>query len=360
MKKKEINGFQAQLTAWYDTHHRDLPWRKSGNPYYIWVSEVMLQQTQVDTVIPYFFRFIKRFEDVKSLAEADLQDVLKLWQGLGYYARARNFHKAANLVMHAHNGRIPDDPEVFRTLPGVGDYISSAVQSIAFDHPMAVVDGNVKRVLARVFELDTPVNNGSSHKKFKVIADDLLDTADPGRFNQAMMELGALICKPKQPLCHECPVSRFCLAAAHETVHLFPRRVAKTKTPLHHLVAGVVIKNKKLLIVRRPVQGLLGGMWEFPSGRADQGKTPAAACVANLLEMTNLNVSAMSKLTRVTHAYTHFRIKLDVFLCDYISGRVTLNGPDDFRWIAPHELDKFPVHKANLKFIPALLDHICN
>ncbi len=356
MKKKEIREFQVQLTTWYDAHHRDLPWRKTGNPYHIWVSEVMLQQTQVDTVIPYFFRFIERFEDVKSLAEADLQDVLRLWQGLGYYARARNFHKAANAVMDVHNGRIPDDPETFRSLSGVGDYIASAVQSIAFDHPLAVVDGNVKRVLARVFELDTPVNNGASHKKFSTIADGLLETRDPGRFNQAMMELGALICKPKQPVCSACPVSQFCRACVHETIHLFPKRVKKAKTPLHHLVAGVIIKNKKLLIVRRPSKGLLGGMWEFPSGAVDQGGTPEAACVSNLLEMTNLHVNVMSKLTRVTHAYTHFRIKLDVFLCEYMSGRVRLNGLDDFKWIAPHELDQFPVHKANLKFIPLLLD----
>ncbi len=360
MNKKEIKQFQGKLTTWYDAHQRSLPWRETSDPYHIWVSEVMLQQTQVDTVIPYFNRFVEQFQDIKHLADADLQDVLKMWEGLGYYARARNFHRAANVVQDTYHGIIPDDPETFQELPGVGDYIASAVQSIAFDHPCAVVDGNVKRVLARLFEVDTPVNNGTSYKTFKSIANELLDIQVPGIFNQAMMELGALVCKPKQPACNPCPVSEFCLARDHSAIDDFPKRIKKSKVPVHHIVAGVVIKNDRLLITQRKPEGLLGGMWEFPSGAINRGEKAESACIRNLEEKVNLAVKVDSKLARVTHAYTHFRIKMDVFLCHYKSGRIRLRGPAGFKWVTPGQIDLYPFHKANLKFIPDLIQKLDN
>ncbi|MDX1708054.1 MAG: A/G-specific adenine glycosylase, partial [Desulfobacterales bacterium] len=203
---------QKRLIHWYQTNQRDLPWRRSNNPYHIWVSEVMLQQTQVNTVLEYYRRFIKTFTSVTRLAQADEQSVLKLWEGLGYYARARNLHRAAKSVVQQHGGKIPDTWDAFYSLPGVGDYIAAAVLSIAFDRPYAVVDGNVKRVLSRLHKIKNPVNQPSSNSRFAKAADRLLDERQPGTFNQAVMELGALVCIPRKPLCPKCPVRNWCRA----------------------------------------------------------------------------------------------------------------------------------------------------
>ena len=201
MKEKDIQFFWKNLIAWYLNNHRALPWRKTKDPYRIWVSEVMLQQTQVNTALPYYREFLKKFPTVKRLARASLHDVLKAWEGLGYYARARNFHRAAGIVQQQYNGIIPITWKQFRALPGVGDYIAAAVLSIAFNQPHAVVDGNVKRVLARLQCIDAPVSNSTSMKRFKETAEALKYTQMPGRYNQAIMELGAIICKPRNPLC---------------------------------------------------------------------------------------------------------------------------------------------------------------
>ncbi len=354
MKPKEIVQIRDRLIQWYKTHHRQLPWRGAGDPYHIWVSEVMLQQTQVRTVIPYYQRFLECFPDLASLARADLQDVLKLWEGLGYYARARNLHRAANMVLTEHDGEVPDNFEGFRRLPGVGDYIASAVQSIAFDGVHAVADGNVKRVLARVFQTDAAVNQSRSHKWFRETAGRLMGSSPPGLFNQAMMELGALICKPRHPECGICPIRSFCLAFQNGKVGEYPKRIKGKPTPECHVAAGVVRKKGRMLITRRKPEGLLGGLWEFPGGKVWEKETPEQACIREIREETNLVIGIDSHLTRVRHAYTHFKIFMDVFLCHHVSGRVRLDGPVDFRWIRLNEIDTYPFPKADLKFIPLL------
>jgi len=202
--------FRKRLLDWYAAHHRILPWRKTRDPYAVWVSEVMLQQTQVGTVIAYYERFMDRFADVAGLARADLQAVLKIWEGLGYYARARNLHRAAAVVCARHGGQVPDTWDQIRALPGVGPYIAAAVLSIAYHRPLAVVDGNVKRILARLFRIDAPVNVSSAAPVFQRKADELLERRQPGAFNQAMMELGAVVCRPRNPDCSHCPVSAHC------------------------------------------------------------------------------------------------------------------------------------------------------
>ena len=210
-------------------HHRDLPWRKTDDPYAIWVSEVMLQQTQVKTVMPYYEKFLSDYPDIITLANADLQHILKNWEGLGYYARARNLHQAAIVVLNHHNGCVPDEYETLRKLTGIGDYIASAIMSIAYGRPYAVVDGNVKRVISRLMTIEEPVNKPASHAVFKNHADTILDRKDPGTFNQAMMELGALICTPKNPSCPNCPVIRFCNAFLKNKTHLYPKRIKSAK-----------------------------------------------------------------------------------------------------------------------------------
>ena len=352
--QKKIREIRNRLNSWYGKNKRDLPWRATKDPYHIWISEVMAQQTRVSAVIPYYLEFIRRFPHIQDLASADLDRVLKLWEGLGYYARARNLHRAAQIVTQEMDGQVPDDIPGFRKLPGVGDYIGAAVQSMAFGRAAAVVDGNVKRVLARLFCLDVPVNHYSSHGRFLPYAEALLDPDDPGTFNQAIMELGALVCTPKTPSCSLCPISKFCQALAQNQVNDFPRRLPSKQVPLVHIAAGIVQRNGKLLITRRKPEGLLGGLWEFPGGKLMDGETPEQACAREIREETGLKVRVDAHLTTVSHAYTHFKIEMAVFTCTCLSGRVRLNGPVDFRWIRREDIDQFAFPKANLKFIPLI------
>jgi len=350
----EIQSLRQLLVSWYLANHRDLPWRKTTNPYHIWVSEVMLQQTQVNTVLPYYRRFLQRFANLERLARADLQDVLKVWEGLGYYARARNLHRAAGIVLNHHHGIVPDGWEDFRKLPGVGDYIAAAVLSIAFEKPYAVVDGNVKRVLARLFLMEEPVNKSTSIKIFKEAADRLPSSQDPGTFNQALMELGAMVCKPQHPLCSACPIQSMCLAYGTGRVGEYPKKLKRSPTPQFKIAVGVVFKNRCVLITRRKPEGLLGGLWEFPGGKIQNNEKAKDACIREIKEETNLSVGVDSHLGRIKHAYTHFKIVMDVFCCSYNSGRVKLSGPVDHRWIKLDELDDYPFPKANHKFFPEL------
>ena len=355
MEKKEIQALRKALMDWYLVNQRDLPWRKASDPYPIWVSEVMLQQTQVNTVLPYYHEFLKRFPSLKRLARANLQEVLKAWEGMGYYARARNLHKAAGVVLNQHKGIVPPSWQDFRKLPGVGDYIAAAVLSIAFNKPYPVVDGNVKRVLSRLFVIQEPVNQSPSKKIFQQAAADLLDTQKPETFNQAIMELGALVCKPRNPLCQTCPVQAWCLAHQTGRISEFPRKIKKPATPQYQIAVGVVFKNGRVLITRRKPEGLLGGLWEFPGGKIKKSEKAAAACIREIKEEVNLAVKIDSHLCRIKHAYTHFKIQMEVFCCSFISGRVKLNGPVDHRWIELDQLEEYPLPKANHKFLPELM-----
>jgi A/G-specific adenine glycosylase len=354
MKKKEIQTLQHALIEWYSANHRDLPWRKTKDPYRIWISEVMLQQTQVNTVLPYYQKFLQRFPDIKHLARADLQEVLKIWEGMGYYARARNLRRAAGMILDHYRGVVPQGRQDFRKLPGVGDYIAAAVLSIAFDKAYPVVDGNVKRVLSRLFVMDAAVNTSSSNKLYQAAAAAVLDTSRPGTFNQAMMELGALVCKPQNPSCGICPLQTLCLAYQSRRTAEFPKKLTKSPTPQYRIAVGVVFKNGRVLITRRRDEGLLGGLWEFPGGKIRNGEKPEAACIREIKEEVSLTVGIDAHLCRVNHAYTHFKILMDVFCCSYAAGRVKLRGPVDFRWIRLDKLEAYPLPKANHKFLSQL------
>lgn len=347
--------FNSKLLNWFKVYKRDMPWRGITNPYRIWVSEIMLQQTQVNKVVGYYENFINRFPDIQTLASASLQDVLKVWEGLGYYARARNLHKAAQLIIKDFNGEIPKDYISFRSLPGVGDYSAAAVMSIAFNQLYAAVDGNIRRVLSRLFLMDSPVNDSSSTKDFQEKADSLLDFDDPGNFNQAMMELGATVCRPQSPTCVVCPVNAFCKAFKEGLQNEYPFRLQTQKTPEHKIAAGIIYKGSDVLIVQRPLDGLLGGLWEFPNGNLNKGETPDVACIRHITESTNLSVSNLNYITQVKHAYTHFKIIVDAFECEYIHGDLQLNGPIDAKWIKVDELKDFPLPKATHKIIEKLI-----
>jgi A/G-specific adenine glycosylase len=354
MTAKKIRQIQSKLLLWFKKNKRSLPWRETDNPYCIWVSEVMLQQTQVNTVLSYYRTFLLHFPNVQSLAQANINHVLKIWEGMGYYARARNLHRAAKTVVEKHHGKIPDNWHDFKRLSGVGDYIASAVLSIAFHKPHAVVDGNVKRVLARLLQINAAVNRSASYKIFKEASEKLFDPKQPGIFNQALMELGALICKPKKPNCRICPLQTCCRSYQFQTVDNYPKRIKNPPRPEYHIAIGVVFKNNHVLITRRKLDGLLGGLWEFPGGKVKKGESSETACVREIREEVNITVEVSSFLTRVKHAYTHFKIRVDVFCCKYLAGNVQLNGPIDYLWIKLQDIDRYPFPKANHKFIPLL------
>jgi A/G-specific adenine glycosylase len=340
------SGLRKSLAEWYRQTRRDLPWRRTSDPYRIWVSEVMLQQTQVQTVGPYYDRFIAQFPDVSSLARANLQSVLKLWQGLGYYSRARNLHKSAGIVVNDLGGLIPDTWDVLRRLPGIGDYIAAAVLSIAFGGVHAVVDGNVKRVLARLFLVDASVNQAGSHKVFHTLAGHLLDERNPGNHNQAMMELGALICTPRAPDCNHCPIQRYCKALQKGVVRFYPQRAQRQALPIRCMVAGVIMKKGKVLLVQRPAQGLLGGLWEFPGALLEDGIDSVQACPGKLKSLVNLEVTVERHLDVIAQGYTHFKLQMDLCLCRWRAGRVRLTGYVGFKWLSISQISDLPLHGA--------------
>jgi A/G-specific adenine glycosylase len=349
-----MTNLSETLLDWYDSNKRALPWRGTRDPYLIWVSEAMLQQTRVSTAIPYYEKFAKRFPDVRSLAEAPLEDVLKIWEGLGYYARARNLHRAARTIVKEHGGAPPRGYAAFRSLPGVGEYIASAVASIAFGEPRAVADGNVKRVLSRLFLIDAPVDNPSSASIFEKKAIELLDRERPGDFNQAVMELGALVCVPRNPSCGSCPVSSFCEAFPASRQGEYPVRAKRRAPPLRHIAVGVVRRDGRILITRRKEDGLLGGLWEFPGGKVEPGETAADACRREIAEEVSLRVEVGALVARVDHAYTHFRVAVEVFDCECGPGDVVLDGPTDHRWILLEEAERYAFPAVNRKIFAEL------
>jgi len=351
---------RKHLAAWFEKNKRDLPWRATSDPYAIWVSEVMLQQTQVKTVIPYYRRFLDRFPDVAGLAASDPESVYKLWEGLGYYSRARNLHRAAGILQSRFNGRIPRDPDTLRTLPGIGEYIGAAVSSIAFGHPSAVVDGNVKRVLARLFLIDAPANQQKAlgKKAFRDAAAGLLDPGNPGMHNQAVMELGALVCTPANPRCGRCPLNTACQAFMQSLTSEYPRRNARPAPPLRRWAACVIERDGRVLMTRRPAKGLLGGFWEFPCISIDEAEPRENTIVVALRRAAGINVSSASRLAVVDHTYTHFRLRMNVYRCGLQDGPIRPHDPDAFRWVLPEAIQDLPLHKAVHKALPAVMKNL--
>jgi A/G-specific adenine glycosylase len=335
-------GPREKLLAWYHAHRRDLPWRRTRDPYAIWISESMLQQTRVETVLPYYERFLARFPDVAALAGADLEDVLSLWTGLGYYSRARNLHRAAQLLVDRHGGALPDDPEALLALPGVGRYTAGAVASIAFDRPEPIVDGNVVRVLARLHGIRDDVGSAPVRERLWQEAAALARGPEPGALNQALMELGATLCTPRAPRCLICPVSQECRARSEGDAESLPRKAPKRAARPVEAVAGLLLRRGRALAVRRPQQGLLAGMWELPGGELREGEDAKDALARTLAERVGLRVGDASPLGVVEHLFTHLRLRLHVFRCRNVRGRVRLRDFTEHRWLAPSALGALP------------------
>lgn len=351
----DAEAFARALLDWYDAHRRDLPWRRTRDPYAIWVSEIMLQQTQVARVAEYFARWMERFPTVQALAEASLDDVLKLWEGLGYYSRARNVHKAARVIVNERGGRLPQTAAEWQTLPGVGPYTAAAIASIAFDEPVAALDGNLKRVLARVCLVEAPINTPEGTRLLNAIAQALVPPHRPGDWNQALMDVGANICVSRSPRCLLCPLRAHCAAAAAQRQHDLPRRQPRRKRP-HYIVTAALIWNDagQLLIAQRPHDKMLGGLWEFPGGKCEEGETLEACLRREIREELGIDIEVGDHLTTVEHGYTHFSITLHAFHCRFCGGEPQALGVADWRWVSPDELDAFAWPSTDAKIIAAL------
>ena len=347
-----------KLLFWYAKKKRDLPWRSTKDIYSIWLSEVMLQQTQVTTVIPYYHRFLKHYPTIKSLASADEQDALKLWEGLGYYNRFHNFYRSSKLVMNDLRGSIPDQPEEFKKLPGVGPYILAAVMSIALGKPLPVLDGNVIRVITRFYGIKDDVTKVSIKKQIHDILAGYIPGNNPGDFNQAMMELGALICSPRSPDCVHCPLRADCTACHSGQTESIPYKPPKKKIPIVDVSIAVILKQDRFLIQKRPSTGHLAGMWEFPGGKIENGESPEKAVMRECLEELNINIKMVKKLKMVSHTYSHFKIKLNIFLCGIKSGRPKSMNQQPVKWITMDQIEKYPFPGANHKFFPELKEYL--
>jgi A/G-specific adenine glycosylase len=356
MTTERVRRARRRLLRHYDRHRRDLPWRRTDDPYAIWVSEVMLQQTRVETVRERFEPFLARFADIDALARAREQSVLKAWEGLGYYRRARNLHAAARALRAAGRKTLPDTVEDLRALPGFGAYTAAAVASIAFGRAVAVVDGNVQRVLARFEDERGDVGRAATRRRIEEAAQRVLAPRRPGDWNQALMELGATICTPRSPKCTICPLRDDCRGLAAGDPQLLPVKRRRGPTPHYDVAAGLVWRGNSLLIARRPKDGLLGGLWECPGGKRREGESLEAACAREVAEETGIAVSHVQHFLSIDHAYTHFRITLHVFHCTAGAGRPKPLACEAPRFVRVEDLERYPFPRANRKILDALRD----
>ena len=336
-----------RLINWYDKNTKPMPWRLNADPYRVWISEVMLQQTQVSTVIPYYERWMNEFPSIKILARANIDSVLKLWEGLGYYRRAHNIKKSAEIIVDELGGEFPSGLTL-RELPGIGDYIYSAITSISFNQPNPVIDGNVRRVTSRFWE-----QKFITAKEIKILNEKLKNQISqnrPGCFNQAMMDLGREICKPVNPHCEECPINLDCQAFNNETIDSYPHKQKKKKIPLFDVVVGYIEdQNERFIITKRPDNKMLGGLWELPGGKREKGESLQQGLTRELKEELNIRVAIQLKLGMVEHTYSHMKIKLHAYKCKINNGRIKKHECQDLKWITKNEINKYSFPKANHK-----------
>lgn len=363
-----------ELLPWFAKHARDLPWRKNRTPYRVWVSEVMLQQTRVDTVIDYYRRWMKRFPSWRALAQAPQADVLKMWEGLGYYSRARNLHKAAKIISDELNGRLENVDATpssrqrakenatgasrlrfLKQFPGIGDYAAAAIASLAFGEDAAVVDGNVIRVLSRLFAYGGDTKSAVGKKKMQAWADALLVEGCAGQYNESMMELGALVCLPVAPKCADCPLQSVCAAFEKGMPENYPKASKKKKLPHITVGAAATINSKGQVLIAQRLEGdMLGGLWEFPGGKLDPNETIEECVARELKEELGINVTVGEQLMTVKHTYSHFKMTMHVYYTKIKTGRPRAIHCADFRWVNISDLGAFAYSKADLQVVEAL------
>jgi A/G-specific adenine glycosylase len=340
-----VKRVRKRLLDWYRANKRPMPWRETRDPYAIWISEAMLQQTRVETAIPYWKRFLTLFPDVHALATADADDVLGAWAGLGYYSRARNLQAAARLIDENHGGRLPDDAEALQALPGIGRYTAGAVASIAFDRPEPVLDGNVKRVLTRLLGIREDIGRPAVVERLWKEAGALAQGPHPGDLNQALMELGATVCTPRTPRCASCPVSQFCDARAAGDSESLPIKARKKPARKVEAVAALVVRRGKALAV----------LWDLPGGDLAAGETPRAGLARALRERAGLEIARASASGTVEHVFTHRRLTLHVFRASTSTDRIRLDGFAGHKWLAPRAIGSLPHATVTAKALDLLM-----
>ncbi|MEP1304678.1 MAG: A/G-specific adenine glycosylase [Balneola sp.] len=340
--------FTVKILSWYQDNKRAMPWRDEKDPYKIWISEIMLQQTRVDQAWPYFENFIKLFPTVFDLAKADQQQVLKAWEGLGYYSRARNLHAASKMIVEDFDGKLPETYDEIIKLKGIGPYTAAAITSIAFGKPNAVVDGNVIRVITRYYGIEDDIRSSRTTKQVQELVNELISVQKPADFNQAMMELGATVCSPSKPDCLNCPIQSGCVATKIAKTNTIPYKSKAKKKP--HKVIGVGIierEDGKLLIALRPENAMLGGLWEFPGGKQEKKETIQQTVERELEEELGVEVHAYKEFMTLKHTYSHFSITMHAYLCKLISGAPKPKSSQEIRWVEKSELTEYPFPKAN-------------
>ena len=349
------------LLAWYDQHARRLPWRDDPSPYRVWVSEIMLQQTRVETVLPYFDRWMQRFPTLEALAEASEQDVLQAWEGLGYYSRARNLHRTARQIVSDFGGQIPSEREALESLPGIGRYTAGAIASIAFGKDEAALDGNIRRVLARVFNVVVPARSPQGERLLWQLAHESLPKGRAGDYNQALMDLGATICTARSPACLICPIVHLCQARMLGVQEERPVMEAKPATPHYTVTAAVIQRDDLLLIARRPSNGLLGGLWEFPGGKLEPGEELADGLKREILEELGVEIAVGEPFGIYEHGYTHFKVTLHAFRCSLLDhAEPQALQASELRWVTPSQLTQFPMGKIDRQISRRLIERYGN
>jgi A/G-specific adenine glycosylase len=349
------SDFSYPLIQWYNQIKRPLPWRLNSDPYKIWISEIMLQQTRVDQVTPYFLRFIETFPSVERLASANQHDVLMLWEGLGYYSRARNMHDSAKRIVSEFDGKIPDNWDDVISLKGIGNYTAAAVLSIAYNQKYAVVDGNVIRLITRYLGIQDDVRLATVKNQVQEFVNEQIPVESPSEFNQAMMELGSLVCIPKKPKCDECPVQLTCNGYQTARTSTIPYKSPAKKVPHYNIVVGVIEnQNGDILIAKRPDDAMLGGLWEFPGGKVKDEESEIETLHREIFEELSIRVDKEERFFEVNHAYSHFKITLVAYKCRLSEGVPEPVASSEIKWVSIDELMKHPFPKANRKLTLAL------
>lgn len=351
-----MEHFVYDLLDWFAVAKRDLPWRRHVSPYTVWISEIMLQQTQTERVISYYRNWFDNFPDIFSVHKATEDALLKCWEGLGYYSRPKNIKKTADILASQNNGLFPEDYQQLMQLPGIGPYTASAILSLAFEKPFPVIDANVERVVSRLCNISEVIKTSQAQKKIRTVLLTLLPKDKSRAFNQAMMELGALVCKPQRPDCSKCPGQSCCQGYHQGEVHNRPvKRKKKQSIPLE-VSAGVLFAQQEVFIQKRPPHGLMPNLWEFPGGKLKKGETPEAALVREFWEELHFEISILDKMTVIRHSYTSFRVTLHIFRCQllYEPQQPCLKAAVESRWVLPEQLQDFAFPAADLKVIELL------
>lgn len=350
---------EERLLSWFAAHARPLPWRLAPTPYHVWISEIMLQQTQVERVATFYRRWCAALPDIAAVAAAPEEEVLKLWEGLGYYSRARNILRAARLVVRDHGGRVPEEHGQLLALPGIGPYTAGAIMSLAFNQAYPAVDANVLRVMARLHDIATPVKKKKVHTRIEGLAAGMIPAGRARDFNQALMELGALVCLPGEPRCDQCPMAEACLARDRGTVVERPVPLPRTRTIRIEMATGVLCEQGRMFIQKRPATGVWANLWEFPGGRVEKGEEPGEAVVREYQEETELEVGLVLPLTTIRHSYTVYRVTLHCFSCRLArpgkKQQVALHAAQEYRWITARKLQDFAFPAGHRKLIDHLL-----